>query len=181
MAVKYNHWDVARAANTMAVVSSVSIDPTKITVRIKNKLIRWLEQGHLEGGYASQARKLGDMLADKFELPTTMSSWRGLHVRTGNPVVDDEVSELFQADWTAEILDNPSMKKSWYGRQYEESQHYLRNHIPATVHLYVFNKDVRDKIIKVQQKNLTDKDRAAIQRAIDAINGTEPIHVFTYQ
>ncbi len=178
---KHNHWDVARAANTMAVVSSVSIDPTKITTRIKNKLIKWLEQGHLDGGYRSEARKLGDMIADKFKLHVTTSSWRGVHVRCGNIAADNEISELLQADWAAELLENPHMGRGWYAQQYEQAQRYLRGHVPDVVHLYIHNKDYRQKIIDVQTKHITDKERAAIQKAITAVNGTEPIHIFTYQ
>lgn len=179
--MKHNHWDVARAANTMAVVSTVCIDPTKITTRIKNKLTKWLDQGHLDGGYRSEARKLGDMLADKFNLPMTMTSWRGVHVRCGNKPADDEISELLQTDWTAMLIERPEMNRGWYKDRYEDAQRYLRGHVPDTIHLYIHNKEFRQQIIDVQAKYITDKDRAAIKQAIDAVNGTEPIHIFTYQ
>lgn len=176
-----NQWDVARAANTMAVVTNIAIDPTKITVRIKNKLIKWLESGHLDGGYRSEARKIGDLLAEKFNLPTTATTWRGLHARITNKQMGREISELIQADWAAELLDRPSLARSWYAGKYDEALDACKRADGVEVHIYLHGKEYRQAIIDVLTKYITDDERTALQLAIDAIKGTEPIHCFTYQ
>lgn len=121
MTDKMTHWDIARYANTMAVQSTIAIDPTKITVRIKNKLLKWLDQSHLDGGYRSEARKLGELLTRKFQLPTTMTTWRGVEARVTNEQMASELQELLRADWAAELLERPHMNKGWYRQRYDEA------------------------------------------------------------
>lgn len=176
-----NQWDVARAANTMAVVTNIAIDPNKITVRIKNKLIKWLETGYLDGGYRSEARKIGEMLAQKFNLPTTATTWRGLHARITNKQMGRELSELLQADWAAEVLERPHIARSWYAGKYDEALDACERADGVDFHIYLHNKEFRQPMVDVLAKHITDDERAALQLAIDAIKGTEPIHCFTYQ
>lgn len=184
MTNRLNHWDIARYANTMAVQSTIAIDPTKITVRIKNKLLKWLEQAHLDGGYRSEARKLGELLTDKFQLPTTMATWRGVQARVTNKQMGKELQELLRADWAAELLERPHLGKegNWYRMQYDEAMKQLARVNPKlTVSLYIHNKEYRQPIIDCLNKYVTEEERSRIQVAIDALKGTEPIHCFTYQ
>lgn len=184
MTDKMSHWDIARYANTMAVQSTIAIDPTKITVRIKNKLLKWLEQSHLDGGYRSEARKLGELLAEKFELPTTATTWRGLQARVSNKQMGRELQELLRADWTAELMERPHMGHAtgWYRQQYDESMRRLALANPKLqVNLYIHNKEYRQPIIDCMNKYVTDEERARIRKAIDALKGTEPIVCINYQ
>lgn len=182
MTDKINHWDIARYANTMAVQSTIAIDPTKITVRVKNKLLKWLEQSHLEGGYRSEARKLGELLTEKFQLPTTMKTWRGVQARVTNKQMAQELQDLLRADWTAELLDNPHMKNAWYRKQYDETVRQLALADPKlTINLYINNKEFRQPIIDCLNKYVTEEERARVQVAIDALKGTDPIVCINYQ
>lgn len=182
MTDKMTHWDIARYANTMAVQSTIAIDPTKITVRIKNKLLKWLEQSHLDGGHRSEARKLGELLTDKFQLPTTMRTWRGLQARVTNRQMASELQELLRADWTAELLDNPHMNSGWYRDKYDEAMRLIDAANPKlTIHLYIHNREYRQPVIDCLNKYITDEDRSRIQVAIDALKGTDPIVCINYQ
>lgn len=184
MTNKMTHWDIARYANTMAVQSTIAIDPTKITVRIKNKLLKWLDQAHLDGGYRSEARKLGELLADRFELPTTMSTWRGLQARVTNKQMAKELQELLRADWAAELLERPHMSHpgNWYRQKCDESMRLLATANPKlTVSMFIHNREYRQPIIDCLNKYVTTEERARIQVAIDALKGTEPIVCINYQ
>lgn len=182
MTDKMTHWDIARYTNTMAVQSTIAVDPTKITVRIKNKLLKWLDQSHLDGGYRSEARKLGELISQKFQLPTTMSSWRGVQARVTNKQMAKELQELLRADWTAELLEDPGMSRGWYAQQYDESMRRLALANPKlTVSLYIHNEEYRQPIIDCLNKYVTDEERARIKQAIEALKGTEPIVCINYQ
>lgn len=182
MTDKMTHWGIARYVNTMAVQSTIAIDPTKITVRIKNKLLKWLEQAHLDGGYRSEARKLGELLTQKFQLPTTMTTWRGVQARVTNKQMAKELQELLRADWAAELLDNPHMNKGWYQQQYDEAMRRIGLVDPnLLIHLYIHNKMYRQPIIDCLNKYVTEEERSRIQVAIEALKGTEPIVCINYQ
>jgi hypothetical protein len=177
-------WDVARTAKTMAVVTTVSIDPTKITTRIKNKLTRWLHDGHLEGGHQSHARRLGDLLADKFRLPTTHLTWRGLYVQHDS-VNDDakrKILELLEADWIAFILENPHYNNrghhNWYRQHYDNAVNAIK--CGDRAFLDIHNPQYRKDIIQIMSASITTDQRDRINKAIAAINGTEVIHCFSY-
>jgi len=181
---KLTHWDIARYANTMAVQSTIAIDPTKITVRIKNKLLKWLEQAHLDGGYRSEARKLGELLTEKFQLPTTMATWRGVQARVTNKKMAKELKELLRADWATELLERPHLGKegNWYRMNYDEAMRKIGLANPKlTVSLYIHNKEFRQPIIDCLNRYVTEVERSRIQVAINALKGTEPIVCINYQ
>lgn len=175
---KVNHWDIARYANTMAVQATIAIDPTQITARIKNKLIKWLEQAHLDGGHRSEARKLGELLAKRFQLPTTMTTWQGVRAHVTSRQMAKELRELLRADWAAALLEHPHMNGStnWYRRQYEAAMRCIAEVDPkVAVDIQVHSKEYRRSILECLGKYVTAEERSRIQQAINALNGTEPI------
>lgn len=180
MTTRYSQWDVARAAKTMGIKAAISLHPDQITVRIKNKLIRWLNEGHLAGGYQSEARKIGSMLMKKFDLPASYASWRGIIMANPNPDTAHKVAELVNADWTAWIMDNAGYNQGYYRTQHEQALKWLRGKRDGERHLQFFDDKFKAEAIKVISSGLTDEDRAKIQKTIDAIQGSEPIHLFEY-
>lgn len=180
----HTQWDVARVANTMAVRTTVQIDPTKITPRIRTKLIKWLRDGVVIGGYRSEARKLADLLCEKYELPAARSLWSGIRLSNPSEELAKEVVTLLQADWASFIMELPhyNTQDSWYRRNYlrtiEEltGPEYYKFDDGITVH----DRKFRDKMMMCVNKYLTDKQREQIEIAVAAVNGTEPIHCFTY-
>lgn len=178
---KISHWDVARYANTMAVQSTIAIDPSKITVRIKNKLLKWLNDAHLNGGYRSEARKLGELLSESFKLPTTMSTWRGVQARATSPETAKELLDILLADWTAFTLENPGYERGWYGNQYRKAVADLSKCDGTLVPLYIHDKQYKELIIQNLKRRITDEDRQRIQLAIEAIKGNKPIVCIVHQ
>lgn len=180
----HTHWDVARAANTMAVRTTIQIDPTQITPRIKNKIIKWLRSGVVLGGYRSEARKLGDMISDKFKLPSTRSHWYGVHLAYPSKELAAEVLLFLQADWTAFILENPHCNKEshWYYKQYHDVADKLANHWESfSSGISIHDKHFRNKIVEAVDKHMTDEQRAQIEIAVAAITGTEPIDCYVLE
>lgn len=176
-------WDIARAAKTMAVRTSVTLDPTLITPRIKNKLIKWLESGYLDGGYRSEARKIGDMLVDKFDLPMSHSSWRGLSLSNPSKELADEVVEVLTADWTAFILENPQYmraERNWYKDQYNHAMNWLQNDRSGKRFLNTHDNNFRKQVLELVCKHQGEDDKRRVQVAIDAIKSGEPIHLYNY-
>lgn len=180
---KPSHWDVARAANTMAIRTTVTLDPNLITPRIKNKLIKWLESGFLDGGYRSEARKIGDMLVDKYELPVSRKSWRGLQISNPSRELAAELKELMNADWLAFIMEHPNVNKPehWYHKDYHASIHWLDKERYGSRYLTIHDeKSYRAQILHTVERHTGKEGAERIARAIEAIKGTEPIHLYTH-
>lgn len=171
------HWDVARDANTMGVVTQMVIDPTKVTVRIRNKIVKWLEQGFIEGGYSSHARKLCDMLVKKYELEAVGFSWRGIRVHNPSSELAGKLIEILDADWAAYLLESPGTN-TYYQGIYNDARRKLG--VCQDTFICIHDKDLRRSagLLISELSNQDRKDR--VKQAIDAITGTEPIHMYTY-
>jgi hypothetical protein len=175
-----SHWDLARDAKTMAVTTTVTIDPKLITVRIRNKITKWLEQGYLEGGYASEARKLADMLVKKYNLEAVGISWRGIGVTNPSPELVERLVPILDADWAAFVLENPEQSIGWYKNQKVSARTALINREPK-VYLSIHDKNLRIQAGKLIAELSDNNRKQLVKLALDAINGTEPIHVYTHQ
>jgi hypothetical protein len=174
MANELSHWEIARASKTQGVVVSLTIDPKLISPRIRNKLVRWLKQGTLEGGYRSEARKLGDLLAKAFDLDMSCYYRNSLSVVDASPELCDELLELRKADWSAFAMENGVHR--WVHSRLRENIHMLEMR-RSSFTLYFQTTSLRRLAVQAIQKHLTDEKKQRIQRVIDAINGEAPILV----
>jgi hypothetical protein len=174
-----SHWDLARDAKTMGVTTTLVIDPTKVTIRVKNKISKWLEVGYLEGGYRSEARKLADMLVKKYNLEAVGLSWRGVGVVNPSPELVAKLVPILDADWTATILENPSTAKGWYQKQYKETREQLLDGVQE-VYLTIHDKSLRAQAGRLVGEMSSSNRKQLVKSALDAINGNEPIHVYTH-
>ena len=87
--------------------TSVALHPQRLTARMRNSIIRMLENCTIEGGWSSQSRKLAEALADKYGLQCSVSNgYRGLRVVGITDAAAQEVTEIVHADWTAWRLEN---------------------------------------------------------------------------
>lgn len=175
-------WDVARTINTMGVQSSVKLDPKQITKRIKNKLVKWLDAALIEGGYQSEARKIGVLLAEKYDLPVAATTYHGLLVQSPSPEAAKQLAELLTADWLAFILEHPryNSEGSWQRKGYNDTLDWLNNK-PTGKHLMTLrDEDFRKQAAEIVRNHLDDDGRAKVQQAIEVLLGTEPIDLLTY-
>lgn len=175
-----NHNKLARYINTMAVHTSITIDPTQISVRIKNKLLKWLSVGAVDGGYRSDARKIGEMLMHSFDLPITLAAWRGVGVRVNRPDVAEKIIELLRADWTAYKLEHGYGDQGYYFKRFQEAAEELRQCAGDNVYLLVHHKQFVYSIRQLIAEHMTTDDRERIAQAMAALQGTEPIHIVNY-
>lgn len=173
-----HHWDIARAAKTMGATTTIKIDPTRITVRIKNKLLKWLKDGEYVGGYSSMARRLAEALANKYDLPSSLKHWRGVEIKHPTRDMANEVIELLRADWTAYILEYPHVNKRehWAYQRYHNQLSTLER-LGSLDYLYVHHHEYTKQVHLIVEKYSKNHHEAARQAAIAALNGTEPIEV----
>ncbi len=174
------YYDVARMATTMAMKTTIVLDPTQITVRVKNSIKKQLRSGFITTGYRSHAAKIAEAITQKFELPVVRTWWRGAVVHHPNRETRQYLLGLFEADWAAELLERPHIARNrYYLQQYEQTVKALRGNAQQ------FHVTFQDRAFAEQARNylsqcMTAAAREKIEKALDALDGTDPIHITTY-
>lgn len=180
--MKPHHHEIGRMAKTMGMVTSISLDPNQVSVRVKNSVKRMLRKGRITGGWSSQSAKLAEHIRDKFELPVTRDNWRGVQISTISMETKAKLKEIVQADWAVMNLDGARYAHvPYYRDQYNETLKTLES--PDTKDFYI---DILDKGLCEQARDLlvsqiTEADKAKIENAIAYLDGTQPIHIVTYR
>lgn len=175
------YYDVARMANTMGIQTTIVLKPEQITVRVKNSIKRQLRNGHITGSDRSHAAKIAKYLAEKYELPVLQDGWRGFSVGSINMETKAAIREFFEADWAAELLEQPGMKDGYYRTRYEEGLSDLGNPLAKNFHLLFHDKTLKEKASAFIGQQMDSKDRERIEKVVDLLDGTEEIHITTIQ
>lgn len=177
-----SYYDVARLANTMGMQTTVMLDPTKITVRVKNNIKKQLRQGHIVGGWRGNATKIAEALVSTFELPVARCWWRGVKLNSASLEVRTRIAEIYKADNSAWILTSESFgQNKYYVKRYRDTMAALKQPDPISLDIVFQDRVFRDQAVEYLATCMTAEQREQIERAIDLLDGTEPIHIITYQ
>lgn len=178
-----HHWDIARAAKVVGMQTTMQLDPTKITVRIKNRLIRWLEKGEYVGGWSSKTRRVAESLATTYDLPQSLRTWEGVRVRRPSPELRKEMMELVRADWTAAVLENPYLAKEsgWARRRYDEVMKELEHRDCNDVYIGMHHHEFTKQAFALLDKHQRHEYSSNVKACVDALNGTALIHILTLE
>ena len=177
-----SYYDVARLANTMGMQTTVMLDPTKITIRVKNNIKKQLRQGHIVGGWRGNATKIAEALVNTFKLPVTRCWWRGVRLNNASLEVRKHILELYEADFTAWLLGNPFLAPvTYYTKRNAEIKAALSQREPVSLDVMFQDPAFRDQAVEYLATCMTTEQREQIERAIDLLDGTDPIHITTHQ
>lgn len=175
-----NYYDVARMANTMAMKTTIVLDPTQITVRVKNSIKKQLRSGFITTGYRSHAAKIAEAITQKFELPVMRVWWRGTQVHNPSMETRQFLLGLLEADWAAELLERPYLASNKYYRErYDETVAHLRGST-ASFHITFNDRHYAEQARNYLSQCMTAAAREKIEKALDVLDGTELIHITTY-
>ena len=175
-------WEIGALVKTMGMKTDVTLDPTLITTRVKNSIKRQLRAGAITLGWASQAAKIAEQLAVKFDLPVARHMQRG--VRVGSVPMSTKVRLLgaLNADWAVMLLDRPEYAKApFYQRRRAEDLDNLTSAESKGFYLSFFDRMFTQQAQQVMNELLTEADFARIELAIAVLDSNEPIHITTFQ
>jgi hypothetical protein len=168
-------------AKTMGMRTTITLDPEHITKRVKTSIKKQLRLGVITGGYQSNSAKIADQIATKFELPVIRQYWRGLEIGHIPLSSKAKLLEIVNADWAARLLDAPSYNRGYYADRHLETQVNLTSRTSHGFYLSFFDGSFCLQACAVLGELLTDDDRAKIEQALTVLDGTEPMHIVTYQ
>jgi hypothetical protein len=158
--------------------SVLTLHPDRISPRIKNSVIKMLQNAHITGGWQSQSRQVAEQLAETFQLTVLQTRWNGLTLYAQPTAeVRDQLIEFVKADIALFLLENPSYHRSYYTNAAQETIESLQK---GTIKYIDFRgKEYTQQAIALINQNLPEEVKQANQKVIDLLKGGAPIHITT--
>ena len=158
--------------------SVLTLYPDRIGPRIKNSVIKMLQNAHITGGWQSQSRQVAEQLAETFQLTVLQTRWNGLTLYAQPTAeVRDQLIEFVKADIAAFLLEHPDYHRTYYTNSARDTVESLQN---GTIKYIDFrSKEYTKQAIALINKDLPDEVRQANQKVIDLLKGGAPIYITT--
>lgn len=174
-----SHYDIARTVKIMGMQTTVKLDPTKVTVRVKNNVKRMLRMGRIQGN--GDAANIADQIRKKFALPVTRDWWRGMEIGTVSVDTKHLLRGIMEADWAAQILDSPGYNAHpYYRERHAEAILNLKSPGAKNFNLAFHDRAFYEQAANVMAASMTERDKKVIEDAIVYLDGTELIYITTY-
>ncbi len=158
--------------------SVLTLHPDRLSPRIKNAVIKMLQNAHITGGWQSKSRQVAEQLAETFQLSVLQTRWNGLTLYAQPTAeVRDQLIEFVKADIAAFLLEHPDYHRSYYTNSARDTVESLRN---GTIKYIDFRSTAYTKqAIALINQDLPDEFKQANQKVIDLLKGGAPIHITT--
>ena len=159
--------------------TTVTLYPQTLGVRMRNSIIRMLENRTIEGGWSSQSRKLAEAIAEKHGIQCSANNWNGIRVLGMSAEAAPRIREVVVADWTAYLLERPEYRSGYYRGLHDGALQYIDN-LDQNFYMTVHDKGSIRKVIEILTEHTTQELKDKSKRIADLLRGTEPIHLITF-
>ena len=160
--------------------TTVTLHPQRLGVRMRNSVIRMLENRVLEGGWSSNSRKIAQALAIKHGLQVGSNNWNGLRVLGLTPQAAQPIKEIVHADWTAWLLERQSYRTGYYRDQYDNAMESIDT-VDQNFYITMHDKDSIRKVIAILAEHTTQEMKDKAKQVANLLRGTEPIEIITFK
>lgn len=160
--------------------TTVTLYPQRLTARMRNSIIRMIEARAITGGWSSQARRLAENLAEKFNIQcSVVNNYRGLRIVGLSEAAAPHIAEVVHADWTAWLLENPAYGKGWYRDRHDSTMRSISN-LDDNFYCNLQDKESTRKVVEILAKHTTQEMKDKSKHVADLLRGTEPINIVTF-
>lgn len=175
-----NSFERGRATGLPGTVTTVTLYPQRLSVRMRNSIIRMLEARIINGGWASKSRQIAEKLAEKYGLQVALNNnYRGLRVVGLSEQAAPLIKEAVHADWTAFILENPEYRKGYYYSQYEHCISAIERRDPNFYITLHENYSIR-KVCEILAEHTTQELKDKSKQIADLLRRDDPIHLTSF-
>ena len=175
-----NNNDRGRITGMPGTETRVTLYPQRLGVRMRNSIIRMLENRVLTGGWSSKSRQIAQALAVNHGLQVGSNNWNGLRVLGLTPQAAPPIKEIVHADWTAWLLENPSYRSGYYKDQHDKAMESLDAN-DQNFYITMHDKESIRKVIAILADHTSQELRDKSMQVANLLRGTEPIHIITFQ
>lgn len=178
-----NTFDTARKINHMPGIKlEASIEPTRISTRVKKSAQKMIRSGILNGGYRSTARMLATQLSDDAKIAPSASAnkWGAtIYNATLTPDTKTEISTLLEAARMIELSTDSEHNKKYTNDRYERARKSL-HHSTATIRMTCYVPAITQQIAEVAAASRTAEQVAACNALADRLDDVAPIKINFY-
>jgi hypothetical protein len=161
--------------------TTVTLYPQRLGVRMRNNIIRMIENRFITGGWSSGSAKLARALAVKYQLQVSNNRWNGMRIMGITSSAAPLVSEIVQADFTAWILENPDYAANNYYKNDMVSSMRNANSLNPDFYVSLREKESIRKVLEILTEHTTQETKDKAMQVANLLRGTEPIHLITFQ
>ena len=160
--------------------TTVRLYPQRLGVRMRNNIIRMLENRVLEGGWSSKSRQIAQALAIDNGLQIGSNNWNGLRVLGLSTTAAPLIKEVVHADWTAWLLENPSYRSGYYKDQHNKAMESI-DAVDQNFYITMHDKESIRKVVEILLDHTSQELRDKAKQVANLLRGTEPIHLITFK
>jgi hypothetical protein len=160
--------------------TAVTLYPQRLGVRMRNNVIRMIENRVITGGYSSKSRQIAESLVEKYGLQVSTANYGGIRVLGMSAEAAPLIKELLQADWTAWILDNPNYRDGYYHSRHIQSMAAIDACEP-NFFLFVHDDVTTRKVVEILAYHTSQELKDKAKHVANLLKGTEPIHIITFK
>lgn len=158
---------------------SVTLYPQKLGVRMRNSVIRMLENRTLEGGWSSKSRQIALAVAEKHGIQCSNNHWNGMRVLGLSAEAAPHIREVVHAEWTAFLLERPEYRNGYYKDSYDKAMECL-DACDQNFYMTMHDKNSIRKVVEILTEHTTQEMKDKSKQVADMLRGTEPIHLITF-
>jgi len=175
-----NNNDRGRITGMPGTETTVKLYPQRLGVRMRNSIIRMLENRVLTGGWSSKSRQIAQALAIDNGLQVGSNNWNGLRVLGLSTTAAPLIKEVVHADWTAWLLENTSYRSSYYKDQHDKAMESI-DAVDQNFYITMHDKESIRKVIEILTDHTSQELRDKAKQVANLLRGTEPIHLITFK
>jgi hypothetical protein len=175
-----NNNDRGRITGMPGTETTVKLYPQRLGVRMRNNIIRQLENRVLTGGWSSKSRQIAQALAVNHGLQVGSNNWNGLRVLGLTPQAAPPIKEVVHADWTAWTLEEPSYRVGYYKEQYVNAMASLDS-VDQNFYITMHDKESIRKVIEILADHTSQELKDKSMQVANLLRGTEPIEIITFK
>ena len=180
MSIMYNNAR-GRITGMPGTETTVKLYPQRLGVRMRNSIIRMLENRVLNGGWASKSRQIAQALAIKHGLQVgSNNNWNGIRVLGLTPQAAPLIKEVVHAEWTAWLLAQPTYRSGYYRDQFDKAMVAIAAH-DQNFYITMHDKESIRKVIAILADHTSQELRDKSMQVANLLRGTEPIEIITFQ
>ena len=160
--------------------TTVQLYPQRLGVRMRNSIIRMIENRVIEGGWASKSRQIAEALSKQYNLQVGINNWNGVRIIGMSAKAAPLVRDVVNADWAAWVLEDSTYRHGYYRSCFDEALASI-DRVDQNFYTYLHDKEAARKVVAILAEHTTQEVKDKSNTILDLLRGTEPIEIITFK
>ncbi len=181
-----NAFDMVRKIRHLPGIQvTATVDPNKISKRVKNAAQKMLRTGVLENGHSSKSRLLAQQLQDTFKQPAVGSAAKWSAFISDTTVLNkdgrEQIAELLNASRVIEHANTRGNNGKYINERYDNMVKEIKDRRAGRLSFRAWDTNIHQQILSVVSACRTPEQVAAHEALAAKLDGTELILINIYE